>query len=128
MSAILQDQKFWELVSKFGVPIVLCVVFSFVILWFSIWLVRSLLRSYENERKEHQEFLSGAIKANTEQLKLVSDRFNDTTTGMYRMIDSFIAYTKNVEESVKRIENADRYQREEHVKMIEELIKIREKI
>jgi CHASE3 domain sensor protein len=116
MFKIFTNPATWEIISKFGAPLVIAIVFSFVILFFSIWLVKSLLKSYERERSEHQKFLSDAVRANTEQLRMVGERFNDITNMQYRMIDSFIAYTKNVEESVSRLETADRFQREEHLK------------
>jgi cell division protein FtsX len=102
----------WEVVSKLGVPIVLAVSLSIGIFLSALWLVKNLLKSYEKEREQHQIFLSDAVKSNTEAIRNIADRINDNMNMNYRFVDGITNY-------INRMETADRYQREEHIKIIQ---------
>ena len=94
-----------EVLERFGLAVYLALFFSVGIFTFSVWLVRHLLKQWESERAEHQEFMSNSVKANTGAIVSATDRLADLG-GMIR----------SLAEQLARLETANRYQRDEHSK------------
>ncbi len=86
----------WQMVERFGFPI-LCLV---VVSGFLGWLIRYIVKEAAQREKIFQDIITNHIPHNTEALK-------EVTMGM--------------KEFRKSVEQAHDYQRDEHIKMIEKL-------
>lgn len=90
-----------------GLSTYLALFLSIGVFLTALFLVRFLIRTYERERQVHQQFLSDAVKSNTAMIGQVVERMNDLGNLITKIL-----------ESLTRLENADRYQREEHKQIL----------
>ena len=74
---------------------------------FTVWLIKFILKENSKREATYQEIVTNHVKHNT---------------------DTLINLSNNIDESRKGSEEAHRYQREEHYKMIETLTKLNERI
>ena len=102
---------FWvSLIEKFGFPIT-CVIATVL---FAVWLVKYILREYAKREEYHRKL---EIEQQDKYHLLVSNHLSTSTKIMEQI-------THTLSEMRSSNNEAHKYQREEHMKMIEKLVSI----
>lgn len=128
MEAIADVPTHLAVLQKYGLAVYLSLFFSIGTFIFLVLLVKKLLAMHEKEkdqlinmqekeRASHQEFLSEAVKSNTSALIMASERLSDLGSTL-----------KGISESLIRIESANRYQREEHVVLTQQISEVKKDV
>ena len=93
----------WDIIKAQGLATWLAIFLTIAMAGVTGWIVRWVLKSSDESRKDHQKFFSESIGANTRIIEQVSERLSDVKNAL-----------EKINESLIRLETANGHQRQEH--------------